>query len=154
MLKGKELGNAIAEAIRLKLASGSVSSKKEIADHFDIQPPSIHDWIKKGSISKDKLPELWNYFSDVVGPEHWGLNSVPFGSEPIDSSKVSDDDSNWIKGLSVPQYELVKKFALIVAKLGEDGVKATDKIIDGTNDVINVERQKKPRSETKRIVNK
>jgi hypothetical protein len=73
MLKGKQLGDAIKRAIELKIASGAVRSKSEIARHFGIQPPSIHDWINKGSISKDKLTELWRYFSDVVGMEHWGI---------------------------------------------------------------------------------
>lgn len=73
MLKGKELGAAINRAIDLKIARGAVASKADIARHFGIKPPSIHDWIKKGSIGKEKLPELWRYFSDVVGPEHWGL---------------------------------------------------------------------------------
>jgi len=73
MLTGKELGKAIEIAIHLKLDKGVVKSKAEIARHFGIQPPSIHDWIKKGSISKDKLPELWSYFSDVVTHTHWGL---------------------------------------------------------------------------------
>lgn len=45
MLKGKELGKAIAEAIQLKLDSNKVKSKKEIAEYFGVQPPSIHDWI-------------------------------------------------------------------------------------------------------------
>ncbi|MEF9677746.1 S24 family peptidase [Pectobacterium aroidearum] len=74
MLSGKELGRAIEQAIDKKISSGAVKSKADIARHFKIKAPSIHDWIKKGSISKDKLPELWNYFSDVVGPDHWGLN--------------------------------------------------------------------------------
>ncbi|MCD4596493.1 helix-turn-helix domain-containing protein, partial [Proteus mirabilis] len=73
MLNGKDLGRAIEQAINKKLSSGSVKSKTEIARHFNVKLPSIYDWIKKGSISKDKLPELWSYFSDVVGPEHWGL---------------------------------------------------------------------------------
>lgn len=77
MLSGKELGLAIEQAINKKLSLGTVSTKAEIARHFNIKPPSIHDWIKKGSISKDKLPELWKYFSDVVGPEHWGLDEFP-----------------------------------------------------------------------------
>ncbi|EMY2015657.1 TPA: hypothetical protein ACF67X_005281 [Salmonella enterica] len=77
MLSGKELGLAIAQAIDKKLALGTARTKAEIARHFEIKPPSIHDWIKKGSISKDKLPELWKYFSDVVGPEHWGLEYFP-----------------------------------------------------------------------------
>ncbi|HEH1427355.1 TPA: hypothetical protein SGN52_004136 [Klebsiella pneumoniae] len=77
MLSGKELGRAIEQAIDKKLSVGSAKSKAEIARHFKIKPPSIHDWINKGSISKEKLPELWNYFSDVVGPEHWGLAGYP-----------------------------------------------------------------------------
>ncbi len=77
MLSGKELGRAIEQAIDKKLSIGSAKSKAEIARHFKIKPPSIHDWINKGSISKEKLPELWNYFSDVVGPEHWGLKGYP-----------------------------------------------------------------------------
>ena len=59
MLSGKDLGRAIEQAINKKIASGSVKSKAEVARHFKVQPPSIYDWIKKGSISKDKLPELF-----------------------------------------------------------------------------------------------
>lgn len=77
MLKGKELGQAIKAAYELKLARGGISSKADIANHFGIKTPSVYDWFKKGSISKDKLPELWRYFSDVAGPEHWGLAEWP-----------------------------------------------------------------------------
>jgi len=77
MLKSKDLGEAIKEAINLKIASGAVRTKKEIAAHFGVQPPSLHDWIKNGTIGKEKLPELWRYFSDVVGPSHWGFNQYP-----------------------------------------------------------------------------
>lgn len=73
MLKGKEFGTAIGKAIQLKLDSGAVKSKADIARHFDIKPPSLVDWVKKGSVSKDKLPELWRFFSDVAGPDHWGM---------------------------------------------------------------------------------
>lgn len=77
MLNGKELGQAIEAAYNLKKAAGKISSKADVARHFGIRTPSVYDWIKKGSISKDKLPELWSYFSDVVGPEHWGLSEWP-----------------------------------------------------------------------------
>ena len=73
MLTGKELGAAIGAAIDLKIQSGKAKSKKEIAEYFEVQPPSIHDWINRGSISKDKLFKLFDYFSDVVGDDHWGL---------------------------------------------------------------------------------
>lgn len=69
MLTGEELGKAIADAIRRKGVS-----KAAVAKHFGVKAPSVHDWVKSGRISKDKLPELWAFFSDVVGPEHWGLS--------------------------------------------------------------------------------
>lgn len=91
MLKGKELGKAIEVAIEKKIASGAVRSKADIARHFGIKAPSIHDWIKKGSISKDKLQELWRYFSDVVDHEHWGLTgmSATIAAKPNFSGNLS-----------------------------------------------------------------
>ncbi len=77
MLNGKELGKAIDEAIKLKKASGAISSKADVARYFGIKPPSIHGWISKGTISKSKLEKMWKYFSDVVGPDHWGLKEWP-----------------------------------------------------------------------------
>lgn len=68
MLTGKDLGAAIRAAITKKGVT-----QKAVADAFGVKPPSIQDWINKGTISKDKLPMLWSYFGDVVGPEHWGL---------------------------------------------------------------------------------
>lgn len=89
MLNRKELGQAIAKAIDLKIASGAISSKSEVARHFNIKLSSIYGWIDRGSISKDKLPELWRYFSDVVGPEHWGLADWPIES-PIAKSHIKN----------------------------------------------------------------
>ena len=80
MLNGKDLGAAIGEAIRLKIESGAVRSKAEIARHFGVRPPSLVDWVNKGSISKDKLPELWRFFSDVVGCDHWGMSDAEWPS--------------------------------------------------------------------------
>ncbi len=91
MLNGTDLGAAIKAAIDLKIASGAVPSQAAIARHFNVKPPSIHDWIKKGSISKDKLPELWRYFSDVVGPDHWGLKAWPdMGSAGVEERVTTD----------------------------------------------------------------
>lgn len=73
MLKGKDFGAAIGRAIKLKLDAGAAKSKAEIARHFGMKPPSLADWVNKGSVSKDKLPEMWRYFSDVAGPDHWGM---------------------------------------------------------------------------------
>lgn len=52
-----------------------------------MKPPSIHDWIKKRSIANDKLPKLWRYFSDVVGPDQWGLRACPDMGPPRKSHK-------------------------------------------------------------------
>lgn len=87
MLKGKELGKAIDIAIKAKIAAGGARSKAEIAREFDMKPPSLVDWVKKGSISKDKLPKLWKYFSDVVGPEHWGLDKSEWPAGLADKTK-------------------------------------------------------------------
>ena len=71
MLTGPDLGSAI-EAARLKKGV----TKKALAAHFGVAPPSIQDWVRRGTIDKAKLPGLWDYFSDVVGPAHWGLPSA------------------------------------------------------------------------------
>lgn len=102
MLKGKELGTAIGEAIRLKIASGSIVSKADVAKHFGIKTPSIYDWIKKGSISKDRLFALWSYFSDVVGPEHWGVQSGVYQAAINSPRHVVSDNL-------APIYQIVPK---------------------------------------------
>lgn len=88
MLTGAQLGKAIREAIKLKIDSGAARTKKEIADHFDVRPPSIHDWINRGTIDKGKLSELWRYFSDVVGPSHWGLEKFPDSEDESEHARV------------------------------------------------------------------
>lgn len=70
MLTGKALGQAVKEAIRLKGVS-----KMAVARHFNIKGPSIYDWINHGRVGKQHLTDLFAYFSDVVGPEHWGISS-------------------------------------------------------------------------------
>lgn len=87
MLKGKELGKAIDFAINAKIAAGYARSKAEIAREFGMKPPPLVDWVKKGSISKDKLPKLWKYFSDVVGPDHWGLEKCEWPAGLTEENK-------------------------------------------------------------------
>ena len=85
MLTGTALGKALAEAIRLKGVS-----KAAVARHFGIKGPSIYDWINHGRIGKQHLTELVAYFSDVVGPEHWGMPGVE-ASQParLDISRLT-----------------------------------------------------------------
>lgn len=71
MLTGTELGAALDRAIKLKGVT-----KKAVADHFGVKPPSVQDWIKFGRIGKQHLNELVAYFSDVVPPQHWGMRGV------------------------------------------------------------------------------
>ena len=76
MLTGQKLGAAIESAIRLKGVS-----KVEIARRYGIKPPSVTDWCKRGTITKDKLQDLMEFCADVVGPDHWGLRAMSV-SEP------------------------------------------------------------------------
>lgn len=86
MLTGEQLGAAIESAIKKKAVT-----KKALADFFDVKPPSIQDWIKRGTISKEKLPKLWAFFADVVGPEHWGLSEYP-GQVPNEIHVIDDGE--------------------------------------------------------------
>ncbi len=69
MLTGEKLGAAIEQA-RLKKGV----SKKALADAMGVKPASVQDWVKFGRIAKERINDLVAYFSDVVGPEHWGLD--------------------------------------------------------------------------------
>lgn len=71
MLTGTALGAAI-ESARLKKGI----SKRTLALQFGVEPPSVQDWVKRGTIDKAKLPALWKFFSDVVEPAHWGLSEI------------------------------------------------------------------------------
>ena len=87
MLKGQELGQAITRAMQLKGIGPSV-----LARHFGVKSPSVYDWTKHGRIAKDKLPELFRYFSDVVGPEHWGLTDGWLDQPPGERSDAASSD--------------------------------------------------------------
>lgn len=85
MLTGPQLGAAIEAA---RIAKGV--SKKKLADDFDVKPPSVQGWVKNGRIDKSKLMDLIAYFSDVVGPEHWGLRAG-FSFENLSESAFEED---------------------------------------------------------------
>lgn len=69
MLSGEELGRAIRAAIDAKGIT-----QKVVAAEFGVKQPSVSDWIKYGRIDKKHLSHLMVFFSDVVGPAHWGLS--------------------------------------------------------------------------------
>ncbi len=98
MLTGKELGDALADAIRKKGVS-----KAEVARHFGVTPPSVQDWIKYGRISKIHLQTLLTYFSDVVGPEHWGFN--PSTRSPVHGIEAWSD-TDYYEAVSIYNEQL------------------------------------------------
>lgn len=111
MLTGRDLGDAIRSAIEKKGVT-----QREVASVFDVKPPSIQDWIKRGTVSKDKLPALWHYFEDVVGPSHWGLDSFPgWPSRPRTSSPAGFHDEQPSTGF-LPGFE-----ALSIPVLAQSG---------------------------------
>jgi len=133
MLKGKELGLAIAKAINLKITSGAIATKTEVARHFGIKPPSLYGWINRGAIAKDKLPELFSYFSDVAGPEHWGLTeNNPFS---FDNEKSEDDDLlNFLgikkSSLDFDQIEIIRAVMSVKKEDRPDLKKIVKKYVD------------------------
>lgn len=68
MLTGKELGDAIDAA---RIAKGI--SKVDLGKQFGVKPPSVHGWIVRGTIDKDNLFALMQFFAGTVGPDHWGM---------------------------------------------------------------------------------
>ena len=107
MLTGQELGAAI-EAARLMKGV----TKKAMAEHFEVKPPSIQDWVARGTIDKDMLEKVWFYFRDVVGPTHWGLpahwtfeptraaGQWPFLKIPLEEiDGLSPEDKGYLQGV-------------------------------------------------------
>lgn len=95
MLTGPELGAAIEAA---RIAKGV--SKKNLADDFSVKPPSIQGWVKNGRIDKSKLMDVIAYFSDVVGPEHWGLRPG-FSYENLEEANEDSGDQRSNDGQSM-----------------------------------------------------
>lgn len=125
MLTGPDLGAAIEAA---RIAKGV--SKKKLADDFSVKPPSIQGWVNNGRIDKSKLMDVIAYFSDVVGPEHWGLRPGFAYSNPADElseqSAVTADDSS-------PASSAADKVREMLAgkSLGEDRLQRILAIAEG-----------------------
>lgn len=77
MLTGPELGAALKAAMQLK---GGMS-QTALANEFGVRQPSVSEWIKFGRISKSHIPKLIEFFSDVAGPDHWG---IPISKDEFD----------------------------------------------------------------------
>lgn len=117
MLKGKELGQAIEQAIQLKIDAGRAKSRASVARDLGVEPNVAYGWIRTGSISKERLPQLWAYFSDVVGPEHWGI--PPQSAEFL---KKKETRTHW-------PFELTQLDEVL--SLNEDQLQKLDYILAG-----------------------
>jgi hypothetical protein len=74
MYTGEKLGAALKEAIQLKAELHKKPVRQvDVGKAFGVKQSSVAEWIKYGRISKEHIPRLVEWFSDVVGPEHWGL---------------------------------------------------------------------------------
>lgn len=138
MLNGKDLGRAIKEAYELKEAKGSVKSKADVARHFGIRTPSIYDWFKKGSIGKEKLPELFRYFSDVVDYGHWGLSETewPLGlsSPPGQDNRQPETKPNAKATTIKPKSRHQERVDEIVALLQQTDMEGLAVMLDRARD--------------------
>lgn len=126
MLTGPELGAAIEAA---RIAKGV--SKKQLADDFSVKPPSVQGWVKNGRIDKSKLMDVIAYFSDVVGPSHWGMRPG-FTYESLGEGSVN--------GLVVEQPETgstsADKFRAMLAGKRLDEGKLTRLLAIAENDAL------------------
>ncbi len=141
MLTGQELGAAI-ESARLKKGI----TKKKLADDFGVKPPSVQGWTTHGRIGKDKLMDLIDYFSDVVGPDHWGLSRKPRANaevlgfiSPWDDETPLDDDEVEIplladvkvaagRGLAAEDFDSGRRIRMGKSTLRSQGVQFSNAV--------------------------
>lgn len=155
MLNKKALGAAIAAAIKLKIERGYVVSQAEIAKHFGIKPPSLSGWKKTGAIDKEKLPELFRYFSDVVSPDHWGLKKTEWqllASAP----KIHSETANYDARLSREESMVLTGFRAatpevqaIMLDIAKNTLRAHDKTASVSNSNV-----RNPRAKTLALTDK
>lgn len=69
------------KATRLEIAK---ITQAEIGKALGMSQPSVSELLKFGRLAKEKVPVLLDYFSDVVGPDHFGL---PFSKFEMDLLK-------------------------------------------------------------------
>ncbi|MCF7545294.1 S24 family peptidase [Pseudomonas petrae] len=125
MLTGPDLGAAIEAA---RIAKGV--SKKKLADDFSVKPPSIQGWVNNGRIDKSKLMDVIAYFSDVVGPEHWGLR--PGFSYSSVAEDISERPANEVRENAPTSSAADKVREMLAGKsLGEDRLKRILAIAEG-----------------------
>jgi len=126
MLTGEPLGRALAQAIEKKKVS-----KAEVARQFDVKPPSVQDWIRYGRINKKHLDKLFAYFSDVVGPEHWGVQRT-YPQKTDSANHVREEQETYdqpIKAVSAEELEVIKQIRLIPRQMRGAALKSIQQVL-------------------------
>ncbi len=82
MLKGKELGAAIKQAL---IDNGRTAA--DAARHFNIKPPSVSGWISTGRISKENFDRLRAWL-DKTPDAHWGAHTQPVSARALHESRA------------------------------------------------------------------
>lgn len=85
MLDGEKLVAALAAAMALKKDKDPRFGPSELGRLLGIKQPSASELLKTGRLKKDRYLKLVEAFSDVVGPEHWGL---PYNSEDFEALRL------------------------------------------------------------------
>ena len=118
MYTGEKLGIAIREAIKRKGVN-----QKTVAEVFDVKQPSVSGWIKHGRVSKEHIDKLIEYFSDVVPPSHFGIDSLVLNqninanhnaglnqSNTINNFLPSETHSGSLKKIVMPDNAMLPTF--------------------------------------------
>ena len=123
MLSGKDLARALVVAMEKKPVGTN-----ELARHFGIKSSSVSEWRKTGKISKEKIAPLIDFFSDVAGPEHWGLSNLTSSGVAIGNQS----DAPVVMSLTPDQQRLLEKFqrALSAGTLDPKSMQILELMID------------------------
>lgn len=107
MLSGKELGDALTQAMALKKVGPTA-----VADAFGVKPPSVKDWQAFGRIHKKHLGRLVEYFRDVVPPEHWGMGP----GEQTGSADLAKALGDWRLEASARSQAVIDQLTVLAKK--------------------------------------
>lgn len=99
-----------------------------MARHFGVKAPSVTGWVKHGRIGKDRLYDLMGYFSDVAGPEHWGMAPPVQNIEPASvppSTRTAPVISwvqagDWSEAIDLHQPGIGDDYEAVPAAAGEN----------------------------------
>lgn len=89
MLKGKELGEAIRQAL-----ADNGKTAADAARYFNVKPPSVSGWLSTGRISKDNFDRLRVWLSKTPDA-YWGAGAKPVGVASVASESLPVFGDQW-----------------------------------------------------------